>query len=257
MAFPFVSFAHQPRIVVDNIITVEKPEISKAYYGELSGAPNIFTISSDTPFVLYVGVLAPNIVDQKKDISAAIIKNGNMEKPLAVLEGINFKWTNFFEPFGYDSYWKGPEYKANVDAGEYSIIVWSSNNDSKYSLAIGEKEFFDIKESLNAISAIPVLKRNFFNELPVNFILSPIGYGYIIIMYILGFLICVMFKLLLNKLGRNTKGNRLTNLLIGITLLIFSIFTTWNIFVMFLSGFFVSSSLLNFSVFKLFKKKYF
>lgn len=81
-----------------------------------------------------------------------------------------------FEPFGYDTYWKGPEYKEKVEAGRYDIIVSSSNNDSKYSLAIGEAENFDFREIMNALDLVPEIKRDFFSESPISFIFSPFGW---------------------------------------------------------------------------------
>lgn len=57
---PAITFAHQPRIPVGNETIVLDPEISKAYYTELRGIPQTYTITSDTPFALYVNLLAPD-----------------------------------------------------------------------------------------------------------------------------------------------------------------------------------------------------
>jgi hypothetical protein len=73
-----------------------------------------------------------DIEGQKKDVSV-IIRNKNVESPTA-LSGNNFEWKKFFEPFGNDTYWKGPEYREKVGPGIYEIIVSSPNKDSKYSL---------------------------------------------------------------------------------------------------------------------------
>jgi hypothetical protein len=47
---------------------------------------------------------------------------------------------------------------------------------SKYSLAVGEIENFDVHETLNALKIVPQLKHDFFNESPRNFLFSPMGY---------------------------------------------------------------------------------
>ncbi len=60
--------------------------------------------------------------------------------------------------------------------GNYEIRVSSQNNTSKYSLAVGEIEKFDFKETMNALSLVPKIKRDFFNESPVSFIASPFGW---------------------------------------------------------------------------------
>jgi len=240
---PTTTSAHQPRIVNDNKILVTSPEVSKAYYGMLNGIPAVYTINADKPFALYVGVLVPDVVGQKKDISAVILKDG---KEIAVLNGVDFMWEKFFEPFGHDTYWQGPEYKADVGVGTYQIRVSSINNDSKYSLAIGEIEAFDFKETLNALTLIPQLKKDFFNQSPAGFIFSPFGYGLIIIMFVLAFIFGFIYRALLKKISRNRirgvsknigKSDRVLRALIGLALLLVAIATTWNPWLIFFAGF--------------------
>jgi hypothetical protein len=240
---PTVTSAHQPRIVTENPTTVTLPEVSKAYYGKLSGESAAYTITVDKPFALYVSVLVPDIAGQKKDVSAVILKDG---KQIALLDGTSFEWKKFFEPFGHDTYWQGPEYKAQGDAGTYEIRVSSSNNDSKYSLAIGEIEAFDFKEGMNALTLIPQLKKDFFNESPVNFILSPFGWGLILIMFVLAFIFGFICRTVLKKITQNTtrgtiknigKKDRMMRVVIGTILFLIAITTTWSPWLLFFSGF--------------------
>jgi len=237
--------AHQPRIVNDNTTTtiVMSPEISKAYYGTLNGTPATYIINADKPFALYVSVLVPDLADQKKDVSAVIFKNG---EELAVLDGINFEWKKFFEPFGSDTYWQGPEYRAQVESGKYEIIVSSTNNDTKYSLAVGEIEAFDFKETLNALTLIPQLKKDYFNGSSIDFILSPFGWGLIIVMFVLAFIFGFAYRAILKKFAGNTKHgaskniskkDRIIRIVIGLILLIIAITTTWSPWLLFFSGF--------------------
>jgi len=236
-------YAHQPRIATDNPTIVTFPEVSKAYYGTLSGEPVVYTITIDKTFALYVGVLVPDIGGQKKDVSAVIVKDG---KQIALLDGTNFEWKKFFEPFGHDTYWQGPEYKAQEEAGIYEIHVSSSNNDSKYSLAIGEIEAFDFKEGINALTLIPQLKKDFFNKSPVAFILSPFGWGLILIMYALAFIFGFIYHAILKKFTPKTthganknigNSDRLLRMSIGIALFLIAITTTWSPWLLFFSGF--------------------
>ena len=238
--------AHQPRIPEGNTIIVTSPEISKAYYTELQWVPQKYIIDSDIAFPLYVNLLVPDITGQKKDISAVIIKDGDLENPLATLDGTNFEWVKFFEPFGYDTYWQGPTYKGQVDAGSYEIIVSSTENNSTYSLAIGEAELFDFKESMNAMKLVPQIKRDFFNESPLSFILSPMGAGFVGIMLALGFVFGFLYRFILRKWTkekvRKTSHNinlngRLLRALIGIWLLLLAITTTWSPLLLFFAGF--------------------
>jgi hypothetical protein len=240
---PSFAFAHQPRITESRLTTVPDPEISKAYYGELTGEPDVYIIDSKEAFDLYVNVLVPDIAGQKKDVSAVVL---NGEKEIALLDSTNFEWKKFYEPFGADTYWMGPQFRARADAGIYEIRVWSSNNDSKYSLAIGEIEAFDGKEGISALTTIPELKRDFFEESPISFIKSPFGWGLIVIMYILAFITGFILKFLMKKFkkhpstgsGRNVgKSGRLLRATLGVALLLWAITTTWSPILIFFSGF--------------------
>jgi hypothetical protein len=240
---PQISFAHQPRIPDGTVINVIDPEVSKAYYTQLSGEPHVYRIVSDKSFALYVNVLVPDIAGQKKDVTAVILKDGNI---LSVLDGTTFTWTQFWEPFGYDMYWMGPEYKTQAEAGKYEIRVSSTNNDSKYSLAIGEKENFDLKESVNALYLVPKIKRDFFNESPANFIFSFLGYGYVGIMFVLAFVFGFIYRFAMKKFAKNSshglgknigKKGRLIRAGAGLVLFAFAIMTTWNPIILFFAGF--------------------
>ncbi len=249
---PSLASAHQPRITEERLTIVTDPEVSKAYYGKLTGEPDVYTIEAKQAFNLYVGVLVPDMAGQKKDVSALVMKDG---KQIALLDGVTFVWKQFFEPFGYDTYWQGPEYKARADAGTYEIRVTSPKSDSKYSLAIGEIEKFDGKEGLNALTLIPQIKKNFFNESPIGFILSPFGWGLIVIMYILAFIVGFILKFIMKKFRRNRglpfealaknggvarnigKPDRLLRAVIGVALLLWAITTTWSPILIFFSGF--------------------
>jgi len=240
---PGVAFAHQPRITEGRRTDVIDPEVSKAYYGKLAGEPDVYLIEADQAFDLYVGVLVPDIAGQKRDVSATVLRDGVQ---IAALDGMTFAWTRFFEPFGHDTYWQGPEYQARVEAGSYEIRVSSGSDDSKYSLAIGETEAFDAKETVNALTLIPQIKRDFFNESPIGFILSPFGWGLIAVMYLVAGVVGLVYRLVLKKVAKNTprglgrnigKFDRLIRLAIGIALLAWAVTTTWSPILIFFSGF--------------------
>lgn len=246
LTVPTFVFAHQPRIVNSRITFVDNPEISKAYYATLQGVPDVYTITSTSSFSFYLNTLVPDLKDQKKDIVAVVMKDG---KQIAILDGSKFEWQKFFEFYGHDTYWSGPKYKAELGAGNYMIFISSSKNDSKYSLAIGEKENFDLKESWNAIKLIPKIKKSFFVESPISFMLTPFGFLYVIILYVLAMVFGVLFKTLAKKFGKDENKNmnkydRLSRFVIGIILIVFALMTTWNPFIIFISGlaFFASFS---------------
>jgi len=240
---PLVAYAHQPRITESQQTIVTSPEISKAYYGTLTNKPDAYIINASEPFELYVNLLVPDIKDQKKDISAVIIKDGN---EIAVLEAGSITWERFYEPFGADWYWRGPEYTAQAEAGTYEIIVWSSTNTDKYAIAIGKKEAFDFNETKNALRLIPQLKKDFFETSPFSFIKSPFGWGLILIVYIFAFIVGFLYRLTLKKIFSGTprglhknigKKDRIVRLTLAIVLLLWAMSSSWNPLIIFISGF--------------------
>lgn len=244
ICIPGLASAHQPRIVQGTQTEVIEPAISKAYYGQLKGTPDVFTIVATSSFPLYVNILVPDIARQQKDVSATITKDG---QTIATLDGTKFTWKTMFEPFGYDHYFQGPEYKATAEAGTYVITVSSIHNDSKYSLAIGETENFNFKEIKNALTLVPQLKRDFFEESPASLILSPFGWGMILILYALAGAFGFAYRFILKKFAKQSSvrkasrnigtPDRLLRLLIGIGLLALAITTTWSPILIFFSGF--------------------
>jgi len=240
---PSPASAHQPRLVETSEITVVDPAVSKAYYGTLTGSPHTYTVNATAPLDLYVGILMPYAKDSKKDVTAEIRKGTEL---IQILGGKDADWKSMFEFFGQSTYWDGGEYKAQVEADTYTITVSSAENDSKYSLVIGEIEAFDGKETMNALKLIPELKSNFFNESPLSFIKSPFGWGYILIMYIVAFIFGFLYRFILKKFASSTargvqknigKYDRAIRLAIALALLFLAVTTSWSPWLLFFSGF--------------------
>ncbi|MDY9924513.1 hypothetical protein [Methanobacterium sp.] len=161
--------AHQPRLNTEtavstqNPIIVDNPEISQAFYGELNGKPAYYQINSDKPFQLYVNLLVPTSPGQGGEFVSAEITDtsGNV---VIFLNGTNSNWTPYFEEFGGDYYLKGPEATLEVPAGVYNIRVFNSQNQGKYSIAIGKIESFPANEAITALFTLPLLKEQFFGK---------------------------------------------------------------------------------------------
>jgi hypothetical protein len=100
------ALAHQPRITEQAVTNIIDPEISKAYYAQLSGYPQTYTIVVTGAFNLYVSILVPAIQGQLKDVTATVFKDRDYAHPISVLGGSHAEWKYFFEPFGYDAYWQ-------------------------------------------------------------------------------------------------------------------------------------------------------
>jgi len=199
--------AHQPRldsrtdVSLENPIVVENPEISQAFYAELNGKPDYYKISSDKPFKLYINLLIPAAPGFSGEfVSAEVIGTNN--KTILLLNGTNSAWKTFFEEFGGDYYLMGPEATTKLPAGTYYVKVSNTNNQGKYSMAIGDIESFPIDESLNALITIPQLKEKFFGKPVSTLFLEFVG-----IILALGSLMVLLAMLL-----KSRKSEEITNL---------------------------------------------
>jgi len=147
--------AHQPKLInysptIDNPHVVIFPEISKAYYSKLTGQPHYYIINSEDDFLFYTSILSPKINEEPSRFSLEVL-DGNQNIVYKV-DGSNFEWTAWYEPYARDWYWKGPEIGVEsgkefqtsftIDAGTYYIKVFNESNTGHYSLAVGEAEFF-------------------------------------------------------------------------------------------------------------------
>ena len=158
IAFPIFNLsAHQPALNEENTNSpskaylIEKPEISKAIYGTLEGDAHYYSIKSEIDFNFYVGITTPKIDScdtfNKFSVDVVNVSNG-MQETLLELDGENYEWWEWYEPYGKKFYWIGPEYGAEFKstnvykAGEYLIKVFNNNNQGKYVLATGDIEKF-------------------------------------------------------------------------------------------------------------------
>ena len=151
----FGVLAHQPKLInyspseSDPHIVIE-PEISKAYYGALTGKAHYYVIKSEKEFLFYAGILSPKTSEKYKWLSIDVLDNNR--NIIFQADGSNFNWSSWYEPYARDYYWKGPEigketnseFKTSfpLEAGIYYIKIYNNDNMGHYSLAVGEEEFF-------------------------------------------------------------------------------------------------------------------
>ncbi|NQU83764.1 MAG: hypothetical protein HQ536_03560 [Parcubacteria group bacterium] len=196
--------AHQPRIVSEDFVEIKNPEVSQAFYGEMSGRSIEYQIKSDLPFNLYVGILVPDLEGVEKDISVNIFKN---EELLFYLDGENFKWERYFEEHGGDYYYKGPENRIEqVDAGTYKIKVFSTDNKGKYVLVVGDKEEFPVSEIINTLKTLPKLKADFFEKSPLLAFFNVVGlYLAVFLLVVLGIIVIIFW--VIKRLRKNNENH--------------------------------------------------
>jgi hypothetical protein len=257
---PSAAYAHQPRIVEGSgPVEVMNPEVSQAFYGRLNGSPAEFHISSDRDFRLYVGLLVPDVPGAIKAMSADVTRiTSGGEQRIALLDGTTYTWTQFYEPFGQDNYFWGPEFSApdskkavalkgrTEPAGAYTISVFNGKNQGAYVLVVGDEESFPLKEMIHAAIVIPRIKAEFFGYSPLQVLESPYGWGLVIGIFALAFVFGFIYRYLLRKFAGRTRYGRLKNIgtvdrriRIGLAIILFvaAIAADWNPWLLFFSGF--------------------
>ncbi len=250
LTIPLIVSAHQPRLVdTENVrVLVTDPEISKAYYDNLTGNPRIYHIDSLKPFELYLQITVPANTNPHGRYSATLYRINGTRAHMAELKAGSGTWEPFFEPFGYDNYFRGPEFKQKMAAGTYEVEVYGNGNQGRYALAIGTIESFPLEEMINSILVIPQLKVSFFEDSPSSFLLSPFGIGYLVVMLALAGLFAKFCHLLFIKFAKSPARKACKNIStagrwirfgIGIVILISTIFTNWHPFLLFAGFFFV------------------
>ena len=159
--------AHVPEIVdnernfQDDPVPVENPEVSKAFYGRLSGTPHMYIIVADEPFNLYVSLLAPYVgQEESSDLEFHIMKDG---EKIVMMHGYD-DWEKWYEEFGGDWYLQGPVYEEQASAGTYIIEVHSETNSEDYSLAIGRIERFGLLDTVKVVFLVPIIKALFWGN---------------------------------------------------------------------------------------------
>lgn len=179
LGFAQSAVAHLPRIIYNQSadVQVKDAQISQAFYDELGGNPRNYLVNSETDFNLYLNLLVPSYSNPNGKYSAKVflVKEG-VDEEISFIDGqTDFVWQEFYEPFGRDYYYKGPEFEKKLSAGSYKITVFNYENKGKYVLTIGKEEKFSLMETLNVYWVLPVLKLEFFKTSVLEFFLTPFG----------------------------------------------------------------------------------
>jgi hypothetical protein len=185
------TYAHVPVIVeqdtVLDLVSITKPEVSKTFYGALTNFPHTYQIQADASFRLKAEILIPDIPEAKHNISGIIIReiegSGRVEE-IARLSAGEASWESFYEPFGGDTYLRGPSFDAEVGGGVYRIEVSTPDNVEKYVLSVGFLEENDLGyiTLLQRIAAV----KTFFNKSQFMVVQSPFVYVPLVLITLAG-----------------------------------------------------------------------
>lgn len=139
--------AYFPLVVTQNtlhdIVTIQNPEESQTFYGQMLGFPHTYEIQTDTPLNLFVEISVPDIDSSTNNISGIIVQQvegSGRVKEVARLYAKEATWGKYFEPVGGDTYRRGPQFEKEIPPGVYRIEVNTPNNIEKYVLTVGKKQ---------------------------------------------------------------------------------------------------------------------
>ena len=174
---PVVALAHIPELPVyeryEDTQIIADPTISRAFYAELTGFPHNYEFTLDTEKEISVELLNPDIKEATDNRSAIIVKYE--KRGVSEVARLNYQdadWESFYEPFGGDSYRRGPAFKGTLPAGRYLLEVNTSENFGKYVLVVGQLENFSEVGFLETLKRIYQVKQ-FYGKPPIATLQSP------------------------------------------------------------------------------------
>ena len=167
--------AHSPLLDLspktrDAPLVIDAPEHSKAIFSELTGASQFYQIISDEEFDFYVGITAPKLEScgLKQTFSFRVLDEGFKE--IDARDGAAMEWTEWYEEYGKNWYWVGPEigkafaHDRQYPAGVYYVEVFNKANTGEYVLAVGDQERFGLGTLLTIRGTMREVQAKFWDE---------------------------------------------------------------------------------------------
>jgi len=148
---------------------IEDPEISKAIYSTLSGNPHYYRIQSDVNFDFYAGILAAKIGECALDSKFSFEVLDSEFHRIDWADGENFEWAPWYEEYGKQWYWNGPEIGKNFlsdrvyKAGTYYIKVFNDTNTGQYIMAVGDIEKFSFTDIVGLLFSMGDIENEFWD----------------------------------------------------------------------------------------------
>ena len=147
------AWAHAPAIndqpsTAQAPFLIDDPEHSKAIYAELDGDADYYWITSEEPFDFYVGITAARVEGCPLERTFSFEVMTPEGEVIDGRDGASFEWWAWYEEFGEQWYWVGPEIGADFqsdrvyEAGDYVVRVFNDGNEGRYVLAVGDDERF-------------------------------------------------------------------------------------------------------------------
>lgn len=207
--------AYQSRLVIEKNTIVENPQKAQAFYGELRGTKNTYQITSGEAFDLYVSLLVPDLDGARQDVSAEIYTQENTPQEngqtlqkktnIAMLNGIDFNWSNFYEPWAGEKYFQGPVYASSqageaargvrMEPGTYMVQVFNPDNEGKYVLVVGTEEQGSLGQSVQELRNLVKLKTEYFGRSALGVFWNLTGLCLLLLVVAVGLIVMTLRKL--------------------------------------------------------------
>ena len=175
LAFLTQAYAHKPVLnesstyPADAPYEIEEPEISKAIYSTLTGDPHYYRIQSAIDFDFYAGILAAKIGECALENKFSFeVLDSEFDK-IYLADGENYDWVPWYEEYGKQWYWNGPEvgekFLSNevFKAGTYYIKVFNKTNTGQYVIAVGDIEKFSFTDIVGLIFSMGKIEDEFWD----------------------------------------------------------------------------------------------
>jgi len=175
LAFLTQAYAHKPVLnesstyPADAPYEIEEPEISKAIYSTLTGDPHYYRIQSAIDFDFYAGILAAKIGECALESKFSFeVLDSEFDK-IYLADGENYVWVPWYEEYGKQWYWNGPEvgekFLSNevFKAGTYYIKVFNKTNTGQYVIAVGDIEKFSFTDIVGLIFSMGKIEDEFWD----------------------------------------------------------------------------------------------
>lgn len=149
---------------------IDDAEHSKAIYAILDGDADYYRIEESQPFDFYVGITAAKLEGcaLQQTFSYEVL-DADMQV-IDARDGSGFDWWPWFEEFGKQWYWVGPEIGKDFGsttiypAGTYYVRVFNAANTGKYVLAVGDDERFGLGTLLTIRGTVRETAAIFWDE---------------------------------------------------------------------------------------------
>lgn len=151
-------------------LVIDEPEHSKAIFSELTGAPQVYLITSDEEFDFYVGLTTPKLESCGLGQTFSFRVLDADFKEIDARDGAAMEWAQWVEESGKSWYWVGPEigkafaHDRQYPAGTYYVEVFNAGNRGMYVLAVGDQVRFGLGTLLTIGGTMRDVKAKFWDE---------------------------------------------------------------------------------------------